>query len=654
MSGLLQISEPGSSKAKAACKGRAVGIDLGTTHSLVACVRDGRPEVLVDGGDAGPAIGGAAGPLAGAHAAVRGLVPSVVHYPATVGAVRSEPLVGRSAQILAEAHPSRTFVSIKRFLGRAPNDVAAVLERTPYRLADDSPPARGLRFDLGDGQVVTPVEVSAQILFALRLQAEEVLGGPLDGAVITVPAYFDDAQRQATKDAAQLAGLEVLRLVAEPTAAALAYGLDQRSQGLFAVYDLGGGTFDLSILKLVDGVFEVLATAGDTALGGDDFDHALVDLVARELSRTFAGAAMRPLLTEARRVRESLSHELVARFEVLYGSAELDVRCEVTRSELEAAIAPVLERTGSTCRRALKDAGVEGAQLDGVILVGGTTRTPAVRAYVETLFGQPPLTNLDPDQVVALGAAVQAELLTSDAPREDALLLDVIPLSYGIETMGGAVAKILQRNSTLPAGATATFTTFADRQTGYTLHVVQGERELASECRSLAKFTLSGIPPMPAGIPRLEVTFLVDADGILRVTAKELTSGEEMTVKVQASQGLSEDEIERMLRESYEFAEEDMHRRALVEQRVDAEQALVSLRKALREESELLEPGELSALQAAAARLEQTKGGLDADGIRDSLAALDELARPFAERRMARAISQVAGHNVAEFDGAGH
>jgi molecular chaperone HscA len=605
--GLYDIAEPGASSVKEACKGRAVGIDLGTTNSLVAVIRDANPVCLRDESGA--------------------LLPSVVRYRAD-----GPPIVGVQARATAAEYPQDTMVSIKRFMGRAP---AEADRRSGYRFVDGGPV---VKIAVAGGREITPIEVSAEILRTLRLRAEEQLGGPLEGAVITVPAYFDDAQRQATKDAGRIAGLDVMRLINEPTAAALAYGLDKKKNGLFAVFDLGGGTFDISILKLADGVFEVKSTAGDTALGGDDFDHALADILAARRGV----AVSRGLLDEARALKHALT------------SAES--AGDIARAEFEAAIAPIVARTGAICKRALSDAGIklsqpspsprgarkgEPPQLDGVILVGGATRVPAVRQFVEKLFGQPPLTDLDPDQVVALGAAVQADVLAGE--RTDVLLLDVIPLSLGLELMGGIVEKIIHRNSTVPAGARQTFTTYADKQTGFDLHVVQGERETADQCRSLARFQLKGIPPMAAGMARLEVTFLVDADGILAVTAREETTGKEAHVSVKPSYGLSEDDIEAMLVASYENAEEDLAARVLAEARVEAERILQALDGALSADGTLLDASERGSLDSAAAALRATLPGKDARAIRDATTALDVASKLFAERRMNRDMGAALG-----------
>jgi molecular chaperone HscA len=614
---LYDIAEPGESKKKEPCPpgtSRAIGIDLGTTNSLVAIVRDLVPTALAD-------------------AAGRMLLPSAVRY-------RSDgpPVVGYEALAQAAAHPHDTIVSVKRFMGRGPKDAETTRSFTPYAFASDEGPV--VRFRVAGDQQVTPIEVSAEILRALKQRAEAALGAELDGAVITVPAYFDDAQRQATRDAGRIAGLEVLRLLNEPTAAALAYGLDKKSEGMFAVYDLGGGTFDISILKLTGGVFEVKSTGGDTALGGDDFDRALAELLVAR--RGLAASSLSPgdrraLLDEARAIKHQLT--------------TADEAAGVRRAEFEAAIAPIIERTAATCRRALRDAGVAPAQLDGVILVGGATRVPAVRSFVRELFGQEPLGDIDPDQVVALGAAVQADLLAGAGPREDVLLLDVIPLSLGLELMGGVVEKIIPRNSTIPTGAKQTFTTYADGQTGFDLHVVQGERETVDECRSLARFQLKGIPPMAAGMARLEVTFLVDADGILKVMAKEETTGKEAAVEVKPSYGLSEEQIEKMLFDSYEYAEEDLRARQLAEARVEADRILAALAQALAADGRLLSPDERAAIDGAVAKLTEATRGKEHRPIRELTEKLDLLTKPFAERRMNEGIQRaITGQKVGTIE----
>jgi molecular chaperone HscA len=615
---LFGISEPSQAPTKQACKGRAVGIDLGTTNSLVAVVQGGQPTCLRD--------------------ATGALLPSVVHY-----AIDGSVVVGRRARALAVEAPRDTIASVKRFMGRGAADAEATRKLLPYRFASDEGSDAVVRFAVAGGtRVVTPMEVSAEILRVLKVRAEAALGGELDGAVITVPAYFDDGQRQATRDAGRLAGLEVMRLLNEPTAAALAYGLDKQAEGTFAVFDLGGGTFDISILKLERGVFEVKATGGDSALGGDDFDRALAAhlLHLMGLPDDAGGHAqlVRAVLDAACAAKEELT---------VAAEAELAVRLptgdtwhgRLSRATLEEVVRPVLERCGPPSRRALRDAGLEAGQLAGVILVGGATRMPLVRRFVAELFGMQPLADIDPDEVVALGAAIQADLLASGG-RSDVVLMDVVPLSLGLEMMGGVTEKLIYRNTTVPCGAVQTFTTYADNQTGFDLHVVQGERELVADCRSLARFKLGGIPPMTAGLARLKVTFLVDADGILSVSAREEHTGQEASIRVKPSYGLSDDEVERMLRDSFDHADEDMGARLLTVERVEADRILNATRAALAASADLLVPGEREAIVAAMAALEVAKPGPDHLAIRAASAALDEASKEFARRRMNAALDE--------------
>ena len=615
---LFDISEPGEARTKEVCKGRAVGIDLGTTNSLVAVVQAGQPTCLRD-----------------EHGS---LLPSVVHYAAD-GAV----VVGQAARGLAAQAPQDTIASVKRFMGRGPRDAEATRRLTPYQFAPSGESETVVRFSLlGGHRTVTPVEVSAEILRVLKARAEAALGGELDGAVITVPAYFDDGQRQATRDAGRLAGLEVMRLLNEPTAAALAYGLDKQAEGTFAVFDLGGGTFDISILKLEGGVFEVKSTGGDSALGGDDFDRALAAHLLRQMGLPEDAAGDRYLtrrvLDAARDAKEALTTLGVT--EVVVGRRPGDIwRGEITREELDAVVKPVLDRCEPPVRRALRDAGLEAKQLSGVILVGGATRMPIVRQLVASIFGREPLADIDPDEVVALGAAVQADLLAGNA-RKDVVLMDVVPLSLGLEMMGGVAEKLIHRNTTVPCGAAQTFTTYADNQTGFDLHVVQGERELVADCRSLARFKLTGIPPMPSGMARLQVTFLVDADGLLGVSAREETTGKESSIRVKPSYGLTDDEVERMIRDSFAHAEQDVSERLLVVERVEADRILQATRTALAASADLLIEGERAAIEAAMGELEKCKAGRDHLAIRAAIAALDAASKDFATRRMNQALQQ--------------
>ncbi|ATB49242.1 Fe-S protein assembly chaperone HscA [Corallococcus macrosporus] len=611
--GYLQIHDPLKPK------GQAVGIDLGTTNSLVAAVVQDKPVcVPVDEGDAL-------------------LLPSVVHYAKDGGVV-----VGARARKLASEHPTDTIASVKRFMGRSPDD-AETRKLGHYKFA---PGAKVVRFEVAGGTPVTPIEVSGEVLRALKRRAESHFSTKVEQAVITVPAYFDDAQRQATKDAGRLAGLEVLRLLNEPTAAALAYGLDKGSQGTFAVYDLGGGTFDISILKLVDGVFEVKSTGGDSALGGDDFDRAIAQRVLETLG---AGEAPSPalvaeVLAASRKAKEALTDAAAVEFTA--GGQTHSVK----REDFDAWIQPFVQKTGTVCRRALKDAGVAAGELDGVILVGGATRVPAVRRYVAELFGREPLGDIDPDQVVAMGAAVLANLLTTADRQDDVLLLDVIPLSLGLETMGGIVEKLIQRNSTIPTTAGQVFTTFKDGQTGLDVHVLQGERELVEDNRSLARFTLSGIPPLAAGMARVEVRFQVDADGILSVSAQEQSTGVSQSITVKPSHGLTDEEIEQMLLDSIDHAEDDIQARQVREQRVDAERVLAEADRQLGEHGSLLQDGERAVIDAAIARVRELMKGDDHLKLKEAVHALDEASRPFIERVMNQAITQVvAGHSVEDY-----
>ncbi len=616
--GLLQIAEPGMSAVPHQHR-LAVGIDLGTTNSLVATVRHSLPEVLRD---------------AEGHP----LLPSIVRYLAD-----RTTEVGFAAQAHQASDPRNTIVSVKRFMGRGVKDVAHV-ENLPYDFVD----APGMLQIKTVAGVVSPVEVSAEILKALRARAEAALGGELVGAVITVPAYFDDAQRQATRDAVRLAGINVLRLLNEPTAAALAYGLDNAAEGIYAVYDLGGGTFDISILKLTQGVFEVLSTGGDSALGGDDFDHRLYCWGLEQSNLSLLPPQDQRLLTvKARATKETLSSKASATLQARLSSGKwinLTIGAETFAGMTQHLVAKTITAT----RKALADAKLKPADVKGVVMVGGATRMPHVRKAVAEFFGSEPLTNIDPDQVVAVGAALQANLLAGNrTPGEDWLLLDVIPLSLGLETMGGLVEKVIARNSTIPVARAQEFTTFKDGQTAMAIHVVQGERELVDNCRSLARFELRGIPPLPAGAARIKVTFQVDADGLLAVSARETTSGAEASVTVKPSYGLGDDEITRMLADSMGSAEADLKARALREQQVEAQRLLDATQSALAADRDLLDDAEQSLITAAMADLVAHVAGTDADALK---AAIDQLARgteEFAARRMDRGIRKaLAGRRV--------
>jgi molecular chaperone HscA len=598
----------------------AIGIDLGTTNSLVAAVRNSVPEALPD---------------EDGHV----LLPSVVRY-----LERGGRRIGRVAKEEAALDPRNTIVSVKRFMGRGKSEVEGA-ENAPYDFID----APGMvQIRTADG-VKSPVEVSAEILATLRHRAEDTLGDDLVGAVITVPAYFDEAQRQATKDAARLAGLNVLRLLNEPTAAAIAYGLDNGSEGLYAVYDLGGGTFDLSILKLTKGVFEVLAAGGDSALGGDDFDHALYrHVVAQSGVEIGTPEDVRLLLDRVRTAKEALSCAPETRLDVTLSSGKkIDVT--ITETQFATLAEALVARTLAPTRKALRDARVAPADIKGVVLVGGATRMPVIRRAVEQYFGQPPLINLDPDQVVALGAAIQADLLAGNrrGDGDDWLLLDVIPLSLGVETMGGLTEKIIPRNSTIPVARAQDFTTFKDGQTAMAIHVVQGERELVADCRSLARFELRGIPPMAAGAARIRVTYQVDADGLLSVFAREQESGVEASVVVKPSYGLADDDVARMLEESFSTAETDMRARALREAQVEAERLVEATQAALAADPELLDEAERAEIDALVAQLAALAHGDDHDAIEAATKALAAATDEFAARRMNKSIRRaLAGRKL--------
>ena len=623
---LLQISEPGESPVPHQRK-LAIGIDLGTTHSLVASVRSSVPEILAD--EQG-----------------RALLPSVVRY-APQGIE-----VGYEARAQQSADALNTIVSVKRFMGRSLAE--ARHESAAYEFADGDDMVR-LKTRRGD---VSPVEVSAEILRALRQRAEGVLGGELVGAVITVPAYFDDAQRQATRDAGRLAGLTVLRLLNEPTAAAIAYGLDNAAEGVYAVYDLGGGTFDISVLRLSKGVFEVVATGGDTQLGGDDFDRIIVDQVCRQHQlEALDRSDLRALFVAARAARETLSDADQAIVQATV--AGKTVSQTIARTEFESWAKPLVNRTLDRARQALRDAGLSFAEVKGVVMVGGATRMPVIQREVGRLFNTEPLTNLDPDQVVALGAALQANMLVGNrAADEDWLLLDVTPLSLGLETMGGLVERVIPRNSTIPVARAQEFTTFKDGQSAMSIHVLQGERDLVSDCRSLARFELRGIPPMVAGAARIRVTFQVDADGLLNVSAREESTGVEANVTVKPSYGLSDDEVARMLTDGMAHASDDAKARALREQQVELQQLLESVSAALVADGDLLSGTERTAIDALLAEsqsmlqsleVQGALAGIDADAVRAQVAKFSQATDEFAARRMDRSIrAALSGRSVNE------
>jgi molecular chaperone HscA len=619
---LLQISEPGQAPDPHQRR-IAVGIDLGTTHSLVAAVRHGLPECLPDEDG-------------------RVILPSAVRY--TEGGGRQ---IGHAALEAQADDAENTVVSAKRFMGRTLADVAGH-QRLPYRFVDQ-PGMVGVH--TRDG-VKTAVEVSAEILATLRFRAEDTFDDDVYGAVITVPAYFDDAQRQATKDAAQLAGLNVLRLINEPTAAAIAYGLDQGVEGLYAVYDLGGGTFDISLLRLARGVFEVVATGGDSALGGDDYDQrfasALLQRAGLRALEALSPRERRNVQTAARRAKEALSASASTTV-----SFEIDGRAhalDASRAEFEAATSELTATTLRLLKRVLRDAKVSADEVQGVVMVGGSTRMPVVREAMATLFGRPPLTNLNPDEVVALGAAIQANALAGNAASGDLLLLDVTPLSLGLETMGGLVERIIERNSTIPTAKAQDFTTFKDGQTAMAVHVVQGERELVSECRSLARFELRGIPPMVAGAARIRVTFQVDADGLLSVSARELTSGVEAAIVVKPSYGLSDEQVAGMLKEGFASAESDMAARSLREAQVEAERMVLATESALAADGDLLDAAERAAIDALVAHVRAAaRDAGEPRAIEAAVEALAEGTEGFAAARMNRGIRDaLAGRNVNE------